>query len=77
VRKSATWRPADEDAKWKMRVSDRRATRPGEKKCYLANLPAEIDLRRLAATVKVRWICEQAHLQLKEEFGLDHFEGLS
>jgi hypothetical protein len=24
-----------------------------------------------------RWICEQAHLQLKEEFGLDHFEGRS
>ena len=32
----------------------------GEKKYYIANLPAEIDLRRLAATVKARWICEQA-----------------
>ena len=31
----------------------------GEKKCYPANLPAEIDLRRLAATVMARWICEQ------------------
>jgi len=30
----------------------------------------------LAAIVKARRICEQAHLQLKEEFGLDHFEGL-
>jgi len=49
----------------------------GEKKYYLANLPAEIDLRRLAATVKARWICEQAHQQLKEELGLDHFEGRS
>ena len=24
-----------------------------------------------------RWICEQAHQQLKEELGLDHFEGRS
>src|SRR5262249_53321630 len=33
--------------------------------------------RTLAATIKARWICEQAHQQLKEELGLDHFEGRS
>jgi SRSO17 transposase len=49
----------------------------GEKKYYLANLPATTDLRTLAATIKARWICEQAHQQLKEELGLDHFEGRS
>jgi len=49
----------------------------GEKKYYLANLPAEMSLRSLAATIKARWICEQAHQQLKEELGLDHFEGRS
>jgi SRSO17 transposase len=51
----------------------------GEKKYYLANLPATTDLRtlNLAATIKARWICEQAHQQLKEEIGLDHFEGRS
>jgi Transposase DDE domain len=32
---------------------------------------------RIAATIKARWICEQAHQQLKEELGLDHFEGRS
>ena len=37
----------------------------GEKKYYLANLPAGMDLRGLAATIKARWICEQAHQQLK------------
>jgi SRSO17 transposase len=47
----------------------------GEKKYYLANLHAGTDLRTLAATIKARWICEQAHQQLKEELGLDHFEG--
>jgi SRSO17 transposase len=49
----------------------------GEKKYYLANLPANTNLRTLAATIKARWICEQAHQQLKEELGLDHFEGRS
>jgi len=49
----------------------------GEKKYYLANLPAKTGLRMLAAIIKARWICEQAHQQLKEELGLDHFEGRS
>ena len=49
----------------------------GETKYYLANLPAKTDLRALAATIKARWICEQAHQQMKEELGLDHFEGRS
>jgi SRSO17 transposase len=35
----------------------------GEKKYYLANLPAKTELRTLAATIKARWICEQAHQQ--------------
>jgi SRSO17 transposase len=56
-------------------IGEHRAS--GEKKYYLANLPAAIDLRTLAATIKARWICEQAHQQLKEELGLDHFEGRS
>jgi hypothetical protein len=38
----------------------------GEKKYYLANLPANTDLRSLAATIKARWICEQAHQQIKK-----------
>ena len=49
----------------------------GERKYYLANLPAGTDLATLAATIKARWICEQAHQQMKEELGLDHFEGRS
>src|SRR5262245_21877298 len=53
-------------------VGEHRTT--GEKKYYLANLPTQTDLRTLAATIKARWVCEQAHQQLKEEIGLDHFE---
>jgi len=33
--------------------------------------------QQLAATIKARWVCEQAHQQLKEELGLDHFESPS
>jgi SRSO17 transposase len=54
-------------------IGEHRAS--GERKYYLANLPPGTDLRTLAATIKARWICEQAHQQLKEELGLDHFEG--
>jgi SRSO17 transposase len=56
-------------------VGERRPT--GEQKYYVSNLPAETTLKTLAATIKARWICEQAHQQLKEELGLDHFEGRS
>lgn len=49
----------------------------GERKYYLSNLPAEATLRQLAGLIKARWICEQAHQQMKEELGLDHFEGRS
>ncbi len=56
-------------------VGERRAG--DERKFYLSNLPAGTSLRALAAAIKARWICEQAHQQLKEALGLDHFEGRS
>ena len=49
----------------------------GEYKYYLSNLPPDTTLKQLASTIKARWVCEQAHQQLKEELGLDHFEGRS
>jgi SRSO17 transposase len=64
--------PGDEEV-WL--IGERRAT--GERKYYASNLPADANLKALAAAVKARWICEQAHQQLKEELGLDHFEGRS
>ena len=56
-------------------VGERRST--GEQKYYVSNLAADASLKMLAATIKARWVCEQAHQQLKEELGLDHFEGRS
>ena len=51
-------------------VGERRAS--GERKYYLSNLPAVASLKALAASIKARWVCEQAHQQLKEELGLGH-----
>ena len=56
-------------------VGERRST--GEQKYYVSNLPVEATVRMLAVAIKARWVCEQAHQQLKEELGLDHFEGRS
>ena len=56
-------------------VGERRSTE--EQKYYVSNLPADATIVMLTAAIKARWICEQAHQQLKEELGLDHFEGRS
>ncbi len=49
----------------------------GETKDALPNLPATARLVTLAAAIKGRRVCEQAHQQIKEDLGLDHFEGRS
>jgi SRSO17 transposase len=56
-------------------VGEHRAS--GERKYYLSNLPPDVSLETLAALIKARWVCEQLHQQLKDELGLDHFEGRS
>lgn len=37
----------------------------GERKYHLSNLPADTPIKKLAGAIKARWICEQAHQQLK------------
>jgi len=56
-------------------IVERRAG--GETKYHLSNHSAETSLDELVAALKARWSCEQAHQQMKEELGLDHFEGRS
>ncbi len=51
--------------------------RPDEKKYYLSNLPATASKHEVVSAIKARWACELAHQQLKEELGLDHYEGRS
>ena len=46
-------------------------------KYFLCDLPATSTLRRLVQVTKSRWQIEQNYQQLKEELGLDHYEGRS
>lgn len=49
----------------------------GERKYYVTNHPPTASRVELLRAIKARWSCEQAHQQMKEELGLDHFEGRS
>ena len=49
----------------------------GTIKYALSNLPPETTIEQAAALWKSRWQVEQGYQQLKEELGLDHFEGRS
>ena len=51
-------------------VGERRAS--GEAKYYLSNLPAEADLKTLAAAIKARWACEQAPRRAAPCRGVQH-----
>jgi SRSO17 transposase len=51
--------------------------RTDETKYYLSNLPASASFKSIVSAIKARWSCEQMHQQMKEELGLDHFEGRS
>ena len=46
-------------------------------KYYFSNLPANTPLAELVRLAHQRWAIEQGYQQLKEELGLDHFEGRS
>jgi SRSO17 transposase len=46
-------------------------------KAYLVALPATASLRALVRLAHHRWAIEQQYLELKDEIGLDHFEGRS
>jgi len=49
----------------------------GERKYYFTNHLPNTPRRTLIRAIKARWACEQAHQQLKDELGLDHYEGRS
>jgi SRSO17 transposase len=49
----------------------------GERKYYFTTHPTDTPRRTLLRAIKACWTCEQAHQQLKDEVGLDHYEGRS
>jgi SRSO17 transposase len=46
-------------------------------KYYLCHLPEELSRKRLVQIARGRWRVELDYQQMKEELGLDHFEGRS
>jgi SRSO17 transposase len=46
-------------------------------KYAISNLPEDATVEQAVALWKERWRVEQGYQQLKEELGLDHFEGRS
>lgn len=44
-------------------------------KYWLSTLPADMPLRDLVATTKLRWRIERDYRELKQELGLGHYEG--
>ncbi len=44
-------------------------------KYWLSTLPADADLETLVSTAKLRWRIERDYQELKQELGLDHYEG--
>ncbi len=46
-------------------------------KYHLSNLPATSSLKKLVSTIHMRWRIERDYQELKDEIGIDHFEGRS
>jgi SRSO17 transposase len=44
-------------------------------KFYLSNLPVTTSLRKLVRLARLRWRVERDYQEMKQEIGLDHFEG--
>src|SRR5712692_7095377 len=56
-------------------LAERPLTSRGERKAYLLNLPASAALLELVRLARGRWPIEQHYREMKDELGLDHFEG--
>lgn len=64
-----------EDLQWLM--AEWPEGEPAPTKFWLANLPEDASLLSLVRLAKIRWWIEQGYQQLKDELGLDHYEGRS
>jgi SRSO17 transposase len=53
------------------------AREPAPTKYWLSTVPEDVGLADLVALAKVRWRIERDYQELKEELGLDHYEGRS
>jgi SRSO17 transposase len=51
------------------------AGEPAPTKFYLSSLPANTSVKALVRAAKLRWRVERDYQEMKQEIGLDHFEG--
>ena len=74
-------RPAHRDADWQCPrdqewlLIEWPKDDPEPRKYWLSTLPASAKLDALVKTTKMRWRIERDYQELKQEFGLDHYEG--
>lgn len=67
------WRSSLREEEWLLIEWPQQAAEPI--KYWLSTLPADTSLDELVSTVKMRWRIERDYQELKQEFGLSHFEG--
>ena len=66
-------RPPKEDVLWLLMEWPASEEHPS--RFWFSTVPASTDLPSLVRLVKIRWWVEQGYQQLKDELGLDHYEG--
>jgi len=69
------WRAVPHDEQWLLIEWPKGSPEPAQ--YWLANLAAATALRELVRTAKLRWRIERDFQELKQELGLNHFEGRS
>ena len=69
------WRARPHDEQWLLIEWPKASSEPT--KYWLANLAAATPLKQLVRTAKLRWRIERDFQELKQELGLNHFEGRS
>ena len=68
-----TQHPAPREQEWLLIEWPKGESEPT--KYFLSTLPIDISRKNLVAVVKIRWRIERDYQELKQEFGLDNFEG--
>lgn len=71
------WRDARRLAPEVWLLCERELADGGRARYYLVDLPPTASLRTLVRLAHQRWAIEQQYQELKDEIGLDHFEGRS
>ena len=75
VRPAHGYRHAEEGEEPQWLLLEWLAGQAGPSRQWLSTLPPSTDLASLVRMVKIRWWIEQGYQQLKDELGLDHYEG--